>query len=348
MIVGYSFMMEPNSGIPPAQVSMTLYQDDQLLSPSSPDHHVECQWIWPQHHQLEVASVGTKHAGPTYQECGVKPELANRVAAHLGAADLGLDAFCSGTSANLRVCEKYSSARDSAWKKHWGLHQGLMWIHCPRVDIPRAVAKIRKDRCKAVVVVPMGCTEGESTRAWVASLRNMTLNKVVLPAGERVYQDAKGQPMAAQRWPTKFHCVDGGLEQVDATDFACVIRVIAEHWRQCFAFSPVDVGELEELLSDEELDLVQGYMDRPFHDWVRQRDGKGQDKAWWEVDGIVSGSYDKINFVSRVLDHMSSQDKLIRGNPPTYGDLFRGMARDGPTCPLGRPPEPKLSGNDTP
>ena len=52
-----------------------------------------------------------------------------------------------------------------------------------------------KDRSKAVLVVPMGCTEEESTRHWVVSLTNMTLNKVILPAGESVYQDAKGQPM---------------------------------------------------------------------------------------------------------------------------------------------------------
>ena len=94
-----------------------------------------------------------------------------------------------------------------------------MWIHCPEVDIPRAVAKIRKDHSKAVLVVPMGYTEEESTRDWVALLSNMTLNKVVLPAGDSVYQDAKGQPMPPQRWPTKFHYVDGGLEQADATDF---------------------------------------------------------------------------------------------------------------------------------
>ena len=67
-----------------------------------------------------------------------------------------------------------------------------MWIPCPRVDIPRAVAKIRKDRSEAVLVVPTGCTEGKSTRDRVVWLTNMTLNKVVLPAGDCVYQDAKG------------------------------------------------------------------------------------------------------------------------------------------------------------
>ena len=60
------------------------------------------------------------------------PEVASRVVADLGASDLVLDAFSSGTSAHLRVCAKYWSAQDSAWKKHWDPHQALMWIHCPR------------------------------------------------------------------------------------------------------------------------------------------------------------------------------------------------------------------------
>ena len=86
----------------------------------------------------------------------------------------------------------------------------------------------------------------------------------------------------------------------------------------------------------------------PFHDWGTQREGKGQNKAWWEVDSIVSGSYDGNTFVKRVLDHMSSQDEPIGGNLPTYGDLFRGKSRDGPLGHLGRPPEPKPSPVATP
>ena len=173
------------------------------------------------------------------------------------------------------------------------------------------------------------------------SLTKMTLNKVLLPAGESVYQDAKGQPMRPQRWPTEFHYVDGGLEQADATNFVCVNRVIAEPWRQCFAVPPVDIGGSEDLLTEEELDLVQGYTDQLFHDWGSQREGKGQDRAWWEVDSIVSGSYDGNTFVRRVLDHMSSQDERIKGNPPTWGDVFRGKIRDGPLGHLRRPPELK-------
>ena len=119
---------------------------------------------------------------------------------------------------------------------------------------------------------------------------------------------------------------------------------IAEPWQQCFAVSPVDIGESEDLLTEEELDLVQGYMDQAFHDWGSQREGKGQDKAWWEVDSIVSGSYDGNTFVRRVLDHMSSQDEPMGGNPPTYGDLFRGKTSDGPWGHLGRPPELKPCG----
>ena len=227
MIVGYNFMMETDSGVLPAQASMTLYQDDQLSWLSSPEHQAECQKIHPKRNQLEVAALDTEPTGPANQEYGVMPEVASRVVADLGASDLALDAFPSGTFAHLPVCEKYWSAQNSAWKKHWRPHQRLMWIHCPRSGIPRAVARIRKDRSRAVLVVPMGCIEEESTRDWVVSLTNMTLNKLVLPAGESVYQDAKGQPMPSQRWPTEFHYLDGGLEQADTTDFVCVKRIIA-------------------------------------------------------------------------------------------------------------------------
>ena len=92
------------------------------------------------------------------------------------------------------------------------------------------------------------------------SLTNITLNKVFLPAGHCVYQDPKGQPMPPQRVPMKYHYVDGSLDQGDAMDFVCLNRVIAEPWRQCFALSPINFRESE--------------------DWVSQREGKGQNKAW--------------------------------------------------------------------
>ena len=94
-----------------------------------------------------------------------------------------------------------------------------MWNHCLKVDIPKAVAKIRKDRSSAVQVVPMGYTEEESTWDWVAWLTNMTFNKVVLPAGEEVYWDSKGPPMPPQRCSSELHYVDRDLEQADTTAF---------------------------------------------------------------------------------------------------------------------------------
>ena len=90
-------MMETDSGVLPAQASMTLYQDDQLSWLSSPEHHVECQWIHPERNQLEVAALGTEPTGPANQEYGVVPEVASRVVADLGASDLALDAFSSGS-----------------------------------------------------------------------------------------------------------------------------------------------------------------------------------------------------------------------------------------------------------
>ena len=77
IIVGYDFMMETDSGVLPAQASMTLYQNDQLSGLSSPEHHVECQWIQPECNQLEVAALGTEPAGPANQGYGVMPEVAS-------------------------------------------------------------------------------------------------------------------------------------------------------------------------------------------------------------------------------------------------------------------------------
>ena len=116
LIVSYNFMMGTDSGVLPAQACITLYQDDAFSWLSSREHHVECQWNHPERHQLKVAALGLEPVGPMYQEYGVKPEVAKRVAADLGASDLALDAFSSEHSAHLRVCEKYWSAQDSAGK----------------------------------------------------------------------------------------------------------------------------------------------------------------------------------------------------------------------------------------
>ena len=64
---------------------------------------MECQWIHAERHQLEVAALGTEPVALTYQEYNVKPEVANRLATDLGASDLALDAFSSGTFAHLWV-----------------------------------------------------------------------------------------------------------------------------------------------------------------------------------------------------------------------------------------------------
>ena len=96
--------------------------------PTGPSKGARCRY--PQGESwLEVAALGTELVAPTYQEYGVKPEVADQESGQLGASNLALDAFSSGTCAHLRVCEEYWSTQDTAWKKYWGPHQGLMWIH---------------------------------------------------------------------------------------------------------------------------------------------------------------------------------------------------------------------------
>ena len=55
-------------------------------------------------------------------------------------------------------------------------------------------------------------------------------------------------------------------------------------------------------------------MDQPFHDWGSQREQKGQEKAWWEPESIVSGSYDGNTFVRRVLHHISARTSQSAGS----------------------------------
>ena len=119
MIVGYNFMIETESRVPPAQASMTPYQEDQLSWLLSFQHNVECKWIHPERHRLQIASLGVGPAGPTYPAYGVKPEVGYGVAADLGTPAPARDTFSLGISAHLRVCEKYWSAQDSAPKKQW-------------------------------------------------------------------------------------------------------------------------------------------------------------------------------------------------------------------------------------
>ena len=122
MMVGYDLLMGTDSVVLPARASMTAYKDDQVSWLSSPEHNVECQRINLERTQLERALVETEPVGPTNQQYGIKPEFAYRVVAALAASDLALDAFSSGTSAHVRVCEKYCSAQESAWKRHWCPH----------------------------------------------------------------------------------------------------------------------------------------------------------------------------------------------------------------------------------
>ena len=92
MIVGYDFMMETDSGVLPAQASMTLYQDDQLSWLSSPEHHVECPWIHPERNQLEVAALDTEPTGAS--EPGVRRKAGSGVPSGRGPGSVGSGPGC--------------------------------------------------------------------------------------------------------------------------------------------------------------------------------------------------------------------------------------------------------------
>ena len=176
-------MMETDSGVLPAQASMTLYQEDQLSWLSSPEHHVECQWIHPERNQLEVAALGTEPAGQANQEYSVIPEVASRVVADLGASEPGpgcvLFRNTRPSSGLWEVLERPGLRVEEAL----GSASGFDVDPSSPIGHSKGGSEDSQGPLQGSAGYSHWCTEEESTRDWVVSLTNMTLSKV---APERV------------------------------------------------------------------------------------------------------------------------------------------------------------------
>ena len=330
MILGYDFMVDTDTGVLPAQSSMTLYADDRLLWLSTTNHHVECAWIRSERDQIERAVRTVKPTDRPLDEYGFRLEMVQRAVDELGAPQPTVDVFASGHSSHLRVCEKWWTAQDSAWKRHWSPHQGILWIHCPRNDLGRAVAKVEKDRTHGFVVVSGVGADDEKGTSLMSRLEQVSLNKVTFAPGESVYQDARGEALPPQRWATHVYYVSGCQAHQDEADVYNINRIQAEPWRAMFHAPDLeqDLGLDDGLnLGEEDWENVHGYISSPLHEWAAAKGGAKRPQDWWEMEAIVTGTFDGNTFVRRVLDHWADQDEPVGQNPPTYGDVFRTRGR---------------------
>ena len=94
-----------------------------------------------------------------------------------------------------------------------------------------------------------------------------------------------------------------------------------------------------DMLSHSEIDRVVAYTRMGMHDRVAARKERAQAKSpqWWDDRKLVTGKFEKDEFVARVMDHVAHQyDGPIWSDPPTWGfprvgdkfDEFQPVARN--------------------
>ena len=162
------------------------------------------------------------------------------------------------------------------------------------------------------------------------TLDSITLNKMQFGPEEQLFIDAKGIPMPAlgKACSTKAFLVDRSQCQPTG-DEAFIRRVEALPMRVMFE-EKSDPTESVDVLSDSEIDRVVAHMRMGMHDRVAARKGRAKAKSThWLVDReLVTGKFEKDEFVARVMDHFADKcDGPIGSDPPTgsfprVGDKF--------------------------
>ena len=77
-----------------------------------------------------------------------------------------------------------------------------------------------------------------------------------------------------------------------------------------------------DVLSHAEIDDVVNYMRMGMHDRVaaKRRRAMVTSPHWWDDKMLVTGKYEKDEFVARVMDHIADQyDGPVGSDPPTWG-----------------------------
>ena len=151
---------------------------------------------------------------------------------------------------------------------------------------------------------------------------------------EELFIDAKGvsMPSLGQAWGTKAFLVDRAQAQPTG-DEAFIRRVEAVPMRVMFepkegTDQPMDGVDI---LSNSKIDDVVNYMRMGMHDRVAAK--KGRDMVtcphWWDDKMLVTGKYEKDEFVARVMDHIADQyDGLVGSDPPTWDFPGIGASSD--------------------
>ena len=330
MIMGYDFMVANAIGALPHRATL-VREDDECLTWLSTDYACgSSQWNAEEEDRIvrEVQAVGAKSRGDRgvqLTEYGMAPQVYARMIQTLGAEVPETDVFASWDAPLLRKCRRHWHRGDSAWHRHWGLKEwGPMYWHGSLDNTRRTVEKIIADRAKGILVITGIVSTPCPLEGLKSTLDSITLNEMSFGPEEELFIDAKGvsMPSPGQAWGTKAFLVDGAQAQPTG-DEAFIRRVEAVPMKVMFepkegTDQPIDGIDV---LSDAEIDDVVNYMRMGIHDRVaaKKRRAMVTSPHWWDDKMLVTGKYEKDEFVARVMDHIADQyDGPVGSDPPTW------------------------------
>ena len=209
-----------------------------------------------------------------------------------------------------------------------------MYWHGSLDNTRRLVEKIVADRAKGILVITGIGSTPCPLEGLKSTLDSITLNEMSFGPEEELFIDAKdvSMPSLGQAWGTKAFPVDGAQAQ-PTSDEAFIRRVEAVPMKVMFepkegTDQPMDGIDV---LSHAEIDDVVNYMRMGMHDRVaaKKRRGMVTSPHWWDDKMLVTGKYEKDEFVANVMDHIADQyNGPVGSDPPTWGFPRVGTGSD--------------------
>ena len=209
-----------------------------------------------------------------------------------------------------------------------------MYWHCSLENTRCTVERIVPDRAKGILVITGIGSTPCPLEGLKSTLDSITLNEMSFGAEEELFIDAKGlsMPSPGQAWGTKAFLVDGA-QALPTGDEAFIRRVEAvPMW---VMFEPKEGTDQpmdgDDILSHAEIDHVVNYMRMGMHDRVaaKKRRAMVTSPHWWDDKMLVTGKYEKDEFVARVMDHIGDQyDGPVGSDLPTWDFPRMGAGND--------------------
>ena len=213
-----------------------------------------------------------------------------------------------------------------------------MYPHCAKEDTKSTVNKIIADTAKGILVVmgigvsPCLLEDLKPTLDSIISTRcnlDMGSSRSSTP---RVYSI----PARGEAWSTKDFLVDGSQCQPTG-DEAFIRRVEAVPLRIMFEDTSQPVESVD-ALSYSGIHRVVAYMRIRMHDEVAARKERARAKSphWWDRRELVTGKFQKDEFVARVMHHLADQYDGPIGSQPTTLGLPTVLDKVGEIQPVSR------------